>query len=119
MGRVTKVLTPAQRIAWLRLVRTDNVGPVTFRQLLNRFGSAEAAIEALPDLSRKAGKPLNPISQARAEDEIEGLTRYGARLVAQGEPDYPGHLHHISGAPAPKRRYIRVRPVRTPAAGSS
>ena len=99
MGRVTKVLTPAQRIAWLRLVRTDNVGPVTFRQLLNRFGSAEAAIEALPELSRKAGKPLNPISQARAEDEIAGLTRYGARLVAEGEPDYPAHLLHISGAP--------------------
>ncbi len=98
-ARVTKVLTPAQRIAWLRLVRTDNVGPVTFRQLLNRFGSAEAAIEALPDLSRKAGRPLQPISQARAEDEIAGLSRFGARLVAQGEPDYPGHLLHISGAP--------------------
>ncbi|MHA6299211.1 DNA-processing protein DprA [Devosia sp. CAU 1758] len=98
-GRVTKVLTPAQRIAWLRLVRTDNVGPVTFRQLLNRFGSAEAAIEALPDLSRKAGRPLQPISQARAEDELAGLSRFGARLVAQGEADYPGHLLHISGAP--------------------
>lgn len=96
---VTKVLTPAQRIAWLRLIRTENVGPVTFRQLLSRFGSAEAALEALPALSRKAGRAMEPISESRAEDEMAGLARYGARLVAQCDPDYPGHLHHISGAP--------------------
>jgi DNA processing protein len=98
-GRVTKMLTSAQRLAWLRLIRTDNIGPVTFRQLLSRFGSAEAALEALPELSRKAGRPMQPITQTRAEDEIAGLARYGARLVAQGEPDYPNHLLHISGAP--------------------
>lgn len=98
-GEGTKILSPSQRIAWLRLIRTDNVGPVTFRQLLNRFGCAEAAIEALPDLSRKAGRPIQVISQSRAEDEIAELARYGARLVAQGEPDYPPLLHHIGGAP--------------------
>jgi DNA processing protein len=98
-GRVTKMLTSAQRLAWLRLIRTDNIGPVTFRQLLSRFGSAEAALEALPELSRKAGRPMQPITQTRAEDEIAGLARYGARLVAQGERDYPNHLLHISGAP--------------------
>ncbi len=93
------MLTPAQRIAWLRLVRTENIGPVTFRQLLNRFGSAEAAIEALPALSRKAGRPMEVISLARAEDEIAGAAQYGARLVAQGEPDYPTHLNFIPAAP--------------------
>ncbi|WP_375597348.1 DNA-processing protein DprA [Devosia sp. Naph2] len=98
-GRVTRELTPAQRIAWLRLIRTDNIGPVTFRQLLNRFGSAEAAIEALPDISAKAGRPMSPVSQARAEDELARLNRYGARIVAQGEPGYPEHLLQISGAP--------------------
>jgi DNA processing protein len=72
---------------------------VTFRQLLSRFGSAEAALEALPELSRKAGRPMQPITQTRAEDEVAGLVRYGARLVAQGEPDYPAHLLHIAGAP--------------------
>src|SRR5690606_25887174 len=61
-------LTPAQRLAWLRLFRSDNVGPVTFRQLLNRFGSAEAALEALPALSRKAGRAARLFSQAQAED---------------------------------------------------
>ena len=98
-GRVTTELTPAQRIAWLRLIRTDNIGPVTFRQLLNRFGSAEAALEALPAISAKAGRPMQAISAARAEDEIAGLDRYGARLVGQGEPGYPEHLLQISGAP--------------------
>jgi DNA processing protein len=98
-GRGNRLLTPAQRIAWLRLARTDNIGPVTFRQLLNRFGSAEAAIAAIPDLSKTAGRTLQVISQARAEDEIAGLSRYGARLVAQGEPDYPNDLNYISGAP--------------------
>lgn len=98
-GRDHAILTPAQRIAWLRLVRTDNIGPVTFRQLLNRFGSAEAAIAALPELSKRAARPLQVISQARAEDEIAGLSRYGARLVAQGEPAYPNHLNYIAGAP--------------------
>jgi DNA processing protein len=94
-----ETLTPGQRIAWLRLLRTDNIGPATFRQLISRFGSAEAALEALPELSHKAGRPLKPISQSKAEDEIAGMARFGARLVALGEPDYPPHLVHISGAP--------------------
>lgn len=97
--REAETLTPAQRVAWLRLVRSDNIGSVTFRQLLSRFGSAEKAIEALPDLVRKAGRGITLTSQAKAEDEIAGLERYGARLVAQGEADYPPHLYHISGAP--------------------
>lgn len=97
--RVTTKLSPAQRTAWLRLIRSDNVGPITFRQLLNRFGSAEAALEALPTLTGRSGKPLRIISQSQAEDEIAGLSRYGARLVAQGEADYPPHLTHIPAAP--------------------
>ncbi|MEP4114342.1 MAG: DNA-protecting protein DprA, partial [Nitratireductor sp.] len=41
-------LSDRQRLSWLRLIRTDNVGPATFRDLINRFGSAERALEALP-----------------------------------------------------------------------
>lgn len=92
-------LTDAQRVAWLRLLRTDNVGPATFRQLLNRFGSAEAALAALPDLVKRAGKPVRVTSQAAAEDEIAGLSRYGARLIASGEPDYPQLLNYIPASP--------------------
>ncbi len=94
------MLSVEQRIAWLRLIRTDNVGPVTFRQLLNRFGSAEAAIEALPVFSRRAGlSNLAVRTRSEAEDEIAELDRLGARLVAMGEPDYPKLLSHISAAP--------------------
>ena len=92
-------LTPAQRLAWLRLIRTDNVGPATFNQLLSRFGSAEAALEALPALARRAGKPVRITTQAQAEDEMAGLARYGARLVARGDAHYPPLLRFIAAAP--------------------
>lgn len=93
------VLTRSQRTAWLRLIRTENVGPVTFRQLLNRFGSAEAAIEALPGLLKRTGKPPRITTQMQAEDELAGLERYGARLVATGEADYPDLLNYIPASP--------------------
>ena len=96
---VSPALTPAQRVAWLRLLRTDNVGPVTFRNLLNRFGSAEAAISALPGLLKRTGKSPSVPSISQAEDEIAGLARYGARMVASCEPDYPALLLHIDGPP--------------------
>ena len=92
-------LTDKQRVAWLRLLRTDNVGPATFRQLVSRFGSAEAALDALPDLLKRTGKPARITTEAAAEDEIAGAARYGARLVATADPDYPDLLRHISAAP--------------------
>lgn len=92
-------LTPSQRTAWLRLIRTDNVGPQTFRQLINREGSAEAALAALPGLLKRLGTPARIPSIAEAEDEIAGTERLGARFVGSGEPDYPPLLRYISGAP--------------------
>ncbi|MBO6716650.1 MAG: DNA-protecting protein DprA [Rhizobiaceae bacterium] len=94
-------LTDRQRLSWLRLIRTDNVGPQTFRDLINRFGSAEAAIEALPDLARRgnAGTAIRAISVAEAEAELEQAERFGARFVALGEQAYPPLLRRISGAP--------------------
>ena len=93
------VLSRSQRLAWLRLIRSDNVGPVTFRQLLNRFGSAEAALDALPSLIRSAGIGARLFSGGEAEAELEATEQLGARLVALGEPDYPPLLRYISGAP--------------------
>jgi DNA processing protein len=94
-----QVLSRPQRLAWLRLIRSDNVGPVTFRQLLNRFGSGEAAIEALPSLVRSAGLGIRIASLADAEAELEATGAMGARIVGFGEPDYPPLLRHISVAP--------------------
>jgi DNA processing protein len=98
-GATGKGLTPSQKVAWLRLIRTDNVGPVTFRQLLNRTGSAEAAIADLPRLSSRVGVGTKVRSVSEAEDEIAALEKLGGRLVVSGEAEYPPLLHHISGAP--------------------
>jgi DNA processing protein len=94
-------LSPAQRVAWLRLIRTDNVGPNTFRQLLNRYGSAEAALDQLADLARRSGvaTPPRTVSQGEAEDEIAATEKLGGRMVASGEPDYPKLLRFIPAAP--------------------
>lgn len=99
MAKATERLAPSQKVAWLRLIRTDNVGPVTFRQLIHRTGSAEAAIADLPRLASRVGVGTLVPSVSQAEDEIAALEKMGGRLIASGEPDYPPLLEHISGAP--------------------
>jgi DNA processing protein len=85
---------------WLRLIRSENVGPVAFAQLLRRYGTAAAALAAIPDLARRAGKRTIAIaSQAEALREIEALEKLGGRFVARVEPDYPPLLAHIEDAP--------------------
>ncbi len=94
-------LSARQRVAWLRLIRSDNIGPVTFRELINHFGSAEKALDALPELSRRGGSSRSPriATQAEAEGEIETADKFGARFIGIGEPDYPPALRHLDGAP--------------------
>jgi len=97
--RGSKQLTDAQRLAWLRLIRSDRIGPATFHELLDHFGSAAAAIEAAPELARRGGRPIRICPIDTAEREIAALDRLDARLVALGESDYPAWLAHIDGAP--------------------
>ncbi|KGM32202.1 DNA-processing protein DprA [Inquilinus limosus] len=94
-------LSEAERLDWLRLARTDAVGPITFHDLIARYGSAGAAIQALPELSRRGGRraELKPPSVAEARRELDALARIGGRLVAACEPDYPGILAMIEDAP--------------------
>jgi DNA processing protein len=94
-------LTDRQRLAWLRLIRSDNVGPATFRDLINHFGSAEMALEALPELSRRGGstRPVRVASREEALSELDVAQRFGARFVGIGEPDYPSALRQVEGAP--------------------
>ncbi|QGY03290.1 DNA-protecting protein DprA [Methylobacterium mesophilicum SR1.6/6] len=92
-------LTDAQRIEWLRLIRTEGVGPRTFRALVNRFGGASTALDALPDLTRRQGRRIAPPSRAQAEDEIAALGRLGGRFIASGEADYPRLLQRTDAAP--------------------
>ncbi len=94
-------LNDAQRLAWLRLIRSENVGPATFRALVNQFGGAQAAIEALPDLSRRGGRAqeIRLGSLADAEAEIEAARAVGAHLVALGERGYPPALAQVDAPP--------------------
>lgn len=95
------VLSDRQRVAWLRLIRCDNVGPTTFRHLVNHFGSAAAALDALPGLTRRGGARHSPRipSEGEAEDEIAAIRRAGADLVAIGEAGYPKHLARLDAPP--------------------
>lgn len=93
-------LTDEQRIDWLRLIRSDNVGPRTFRSLLRHCGSAAAALNALPDLARRGGTAGGRIcSREDAVREIESSRKLGVRLVAPGEDGYPPRLATIDDAP--------------------
>lgn len=92
-------LTDAQRLDWLRLIRTEGVGPRTFRTLVNRFGGAAAALDALPGLTRRQGRRIEPPTRAQAEAEWAALDRLNGRLVATGEAGYPRLLQLTDSAP--------------------
>jgi DNA processing protein len=88
------------RIARLRLIRTPHVGPVTYRQLLARFGTAQAALAALPDLARRGGKALLPIASAdAAARELARIEALGAATLFIDDPAYPPLLKAIDTAP--------------------
>ena len=89
-----------EQIARLRLIRSDQIGPVTYAQLLARFGSAEAALDAIPDLAaRGGGRPPRLATREQAEREIERVERLGARHLFRGDPEYPKLLAEIEAAP--------------------
>lgn len=91
---------PGGRIAKLRLIRTQNVGPVTYRQLIARFGTAERAIEALPSLAARGGNRELKVADVRAvEREFAAIARLGATAVFVDEPAYPPLLRAIDTAP--------------------
>jgi len=96
-----KLLDDDQRLDWLRLIRSENVGPVVFRQLLGRYGNPAAALEALPDLARRAGarRRIRICPPGEAEAEAKAARKAGARLIALCEPDYPALLRALDDAP--------------------
>lgn len=94
-------LTDEQRLDWLRLIRSENVGPRTFRMLINHYGGAHAALEALPELARRGGalQPARVCSREEAERELLASQRLGIAWVALGEPEYPARLRMIDDPP--------------------
>jgi DNA processing protein len=95
------VLSERQRVSWLRLIRSENVGPATFRQLINIYGSAEAALEALPELAERGGsrRGVRIASVGEVERELEATYALGARIVGIGEPDFPNLLRQSDTPP--------------------
>ena len=93
-------LSDEQRFDWLRLIRSDNVGPRTFRDLVNHFGGARAALKALPGLARRGGAAGTRICSVEdAERELKAARSAGVTLIGLGEPDYPQRLQMIDDAP--------------------
>lgn len=84
----------------LQLIRSDNVGPITYRRLLERYGTAKAALAAVPELARRGGARAPKIAdRSRVEAEFAAIKKEGAQLLAYGNADYPARLAQIDDAP--------------------
>jgi len=94
-------LTDAERLDWLRLIRSENIGPRTFRMLIDHCGSAREALQALPDLARRGGadRPGRIFTIEEAQRELDAARRHGVVYIASSEPDYPVRLRMIDDPP--------------------
>ena len=94
-------LDDAGRLACLRLLRSTNIGPVAFRELINQYGGAVAALKALPGIAARSpgGRRSTNCPQHRAEQELEAARRIGATPLFTIEPDYPAALAALDQPP--------------------
>ena len=91
-------LPTSEKLDWLQLSRTSRIGPVTFHQLLHRFGSASKALDALPSLMAKRSASKPP-PRSEIEAEYESLIAYGGNLLCAIEADYPALLKALPAPP--------------------
>ncbi len=92
-------LSQPEAFARIRLLRSPRIGPVSYAQLLARFGNAVDALEALPDLGKKGGSTYRPAPLGKVEREVEEVRKAGAKYLFHDQPDYPALLAEIGGAP--------------------
>jgi DNA processing protein len=94
-------LSDEQRLDWLRLIRSDNIGPRTFHDLVEYYGGVRAALAALPDLARRGGsaRPIRICSREQAEMELKTARAAGVEFFVLDEPDYPERLKMIDDPP--------------------
>ncbi len=90
-----------EKMSWLRLSRTENVGPVTFYRLIEAYGTASKALEALPELAKRGGraKPLSAPPLSQVEREYQALKKFGGDILCAGEEAYPVSLAALDDAP--------------------
>jgi DNA processing protein len=85
---------------WLRLYRSENVGPATFFRLIERYGTAAKALDALPDLAQRGGKKqFKPYPREAAEKELAALKRIGATLITAEDSHFPEALRALEIVP--------------------
>jgi len=98
---MTYAMPDDERLARLRLARTQGIGPITFRRLIERYQSAIRAVDLLPELAKRGGKKTSydPVSKGEAEDELARLDAAGGTIVAWGEASYPAQLAALEDAP--------------------
>lgn len=94
-----RILSKAERLDWLRLARSEGVGPVTFFELLRRFGEAGAVLEALPRLAAQSGRIGNICSKKAAQDEMRAIEDIGAQLLCAVDPEFPIGLRALNPPP--------------------
>ncbi|MEO1969829.1 MAG: DNA-processing protein DprA [Sphingomonadaceae bacterium] len=92
-------LSQQEAFSRIRLLRSPHIGPVSYAQLLARFGTAAKALEALPDLGKRGGREYRAAPVERIEREVEAVRRAGAKYLFHDQPDYPALLAEIDGAP--------------------
>ena len=92
-------LSQEEAFARIRLLRSPNIGPVSYRQLLRRFGNAQAALAALPDLAGRGGGQYRAAPEARVANEIAAVRASGARYLFHDGADYPALLAELDSAP--------------------
>lgn len=92
-------MSERERFDRLRLIRSPRIGPVSYRQLLARFGTAGEALRAIPDLAARGGGKASVADAAAVEGEIAATRALGARYLLMGDADYPALLDQMDGAP--------------------
>ena len=92
-------LSQEEAFARIRLLRSPNIGPVSYRQLLRRFGTARAALEALPDLATRGGGGYRVAAEERVAKEVSAVRAAGARYLFHDAADYPPLLGELDSAP--------------------
>lgn len=97
----SRALDDSERLDWLRLSRSERVGPITFHRLLERFATAGAALAALPELAKRGGRMggVKLCAKVDAERELAAAAKLGAKTIACCEPGYPAWLKEIEDAP--------------------
>ena len=94
-----KEISQTEAFARIRLLRSPNIGPVSYAQLFARFGSAGEALEALPDLGKRGGRAYRAASVDSIEREVEAVRRAGAKYLFHDQPDFPALLGQLESVP--------------------